>query len=239
MKNRTYKKSAVLKRLTAFLGLPLIFVFVAYFTVYLIANPIVAPAASLLSMLVGDSVPSFDSDNNSNENVDFIEIGTKQEETIPIDSINFPKVGDKYAHITIPGTGVDCDVYYGDSNPVLKKGPGQYEWSKLPGFGSTTLVAAHVTTHFKGLQYVNIGDTIYYTTSYGAYEYKVTDILVVKAAEAKAAYDLRAEYDNLVLYTCYPFYSIAFRSQRFFVCAELVSGPRVNIYQTDSAEGAQ
>ena len=60
MKNRTYKKSAVLKRLTAFLGLPLIFVFVAYFTVYLIANPIVAPAASLLSMLVGDSVPSFD-----------------------------------------------------------------------------------------------------------------------------------------------------------------------------------
>lgn len=236
MKNRTSKKGTVLKRLTAFLGLPLIFVFVAYFTVYLIANPVIAPAASLMSMLIGDSVPSFSSEVVSDGNVDFVKIGSNQEETLPIESITFPKTGEKYAHITIPGTGVDCDVYYGDSNPVLKKGPGQYEWSKLPGFGSTTLVAAHVTTHFRGLQYVNIGDTIYYTTSYGAYEYKVTDIMVVKASEAKAAYDLRADYDNLVLYTCYPFYSVAFRSQRFFVCAELVSGPRVNIYQTDSTE---
>lgn len=239
MKNRTSKKGTVLKRLTAFLGLPLIFVFVAYFTVYLIANPVIAPAASLMSMLIGDSVPSFSSDAVSDEDIDFVKIGSKQDETLPIESITFPKTGEKYAHITIPGTGVDCDVYYGDSNPVLKKGPGQYEWSKLPGFGSTTLVAAHVTTHFRGLQYVNIGDTIYYTTSYGAYEYKVTDIMVVKANEAKAAYDLRADYDNLVLYTCYPFYSVAFRSQRFFVCAELVSGPRVNIYNTGSTEGSK
>lgn len=239
MKNRTSKKGTVLKRLTAFLGLPLIFVFVAYFTVYLIANPVIAPAASLMSMLIGDSVPSFSSDAVSDKDIDFVKIGSKQDETLPIESITFPKTGEKYAHITIPGTGVDCDVYYGDSNPVLKKGPGQYEWSKLPGFGSTTLVAAHVTTHFRGLQYVNIGDTIYYTTSYGAYEYKVTDIMVVKANEAKAAYDLRADYDNLVLYTCYPFYSVAFRSQRFFVCAELVSGPRVNIYNTGSTEGSK
>ena len=239
MKNRTSKKGTVLKRLTAFLGLPLIFVFVAYFTVYLIANPVIAPAASLMSMLIGDSVPSFSSDAVSDEDIDFVKIGSKQDETLPIESITFPKTGEKYAHITIPGTGVECDVYYGDSNPVLKKGPGQYEWSKLPGFGSTTLVAAHVTTHFRGLQYVNIGDTIYYTTSYGAYEYKVTDIMVVKANEAKAAYDLRADYDNLVLYTCYPFYSVAFRSQRFFVCAELVSGPRVNIYNTGSTEGSK
>ena len=223
--------SRIFKRLTAFVGLPLIFVFIAYVTIYLVANPIIAPAASLISMLIGDSEPEFTTDIAVDNDVDFVKIGAEQEEVISVNDITMPAIGEKYAHITIPNTGVDCDVYYGDSNAVLRKGPGQYEWSKLPGFGNTTLVAAHVTTHFKGLQYVNIGDIIYYNTSYGAYEYKVTDVLVVKAYEATSVYNLRAGYDNLVLYTCYPFYAVAFRSQRYFVCAEKISGPSVSIYE--------
>lgn len=214
----------------AFFGLPLIFVFLAYFLVFLIANPVIKPAASLLSMLVGDKVPSFGSLNVSDESVDFVDFSEEQKDTISVNDIKFPKEGEKYAHITIPDTGVDCDVYYGDANPILRKGPGQYESSKLPGFGSTTIVAAHVTTHFKGLQYVSVGDIIYYTTTYGAYEYKVTDVLIVKANKAGSVYDLRADYDNLVLYTCYPFHSVAFRSQRFFVLAEKISGPDVQVY---------
>lgn len=217
----------------AFFILPLIFVFTVYFTVYLIANPIVASAASLMSMFIGESEPSFSAGEPVDNVVNLVEIGEEQADRIPIESITFPKVGEKYAHITIPDTGVDCDVYYGDSKAILKKGPGQYEGSMLPGFGSTTLVAAHVTTHFKGLQYVEVGDTIYYTTTYGAYEYRVTDIQIVPAAQAKSVYDLGADHDNLVLYTCYPFYAVAFRSERYFVCAELVSGPTVNIYAKD------
>ena len=214
----------------AFFVLPLIFVFAVYCTVYLIANPIVAPAASLMSMFIGEVEPNFSAGEPVDNIVNLVEIGEEQADRIPIENITFPNVGEKYAHITIPGTGVDCDVYYGDSKAILKKGPGQYEGSKLPGFGSTTLVAAHVTTHFKGLQYVNIGDTIYYTTTYGAYEYRVTDIKIVPASQAQSVYDLRADHDNLVLYTCYPFYAVAFRSERYFVCAELVSGPTVKIY---------
>ena len=220
MNNKTSQKGSFFKRLMAFLGLPLIFVFIAYFSIYLIANPIIAPATSLLSMMIGKSKPNFSYGTPTDNNVNYVEIGAIQKDVIQVSDITMPKVGEKYAHISIPGTGVDCDVYYGDSKPILKKGPGQYEWSSLPGFGDTTLVGAHVTTHFNGLQYVNVGDTIYYRTSYGAYEYKVTDVLIVKATEAKAAYDLRAGYDNLVLYTCYPFHAVAFRSQRYFVCAE-------------------
>lgn len=230
MKSVASKTGKFFKRLMAFFGLPLIFVFLAYFLVFLIANPVVAPAASLFSMLIGDDVPKFNNLEVSDNDVEFVDFSSEQRETISVDEVDFPAVGEKYAHITIPNTGVDCDVYYGDANPILKKGPGQYESSKLPGFGSTTLVAAHVTTHFKGLQYVNVGDIIYYTTTYGAYEYKVTDVLVVKANQAKAVYDLRAKYDNLVLYTCYPFHSVAFRSQRYFVLAEKISGPDVDVY---------
>ncbi len=232
MKRNTSKTGKVIKRLTAFIGLPLIFVFIAYFVIYLVANPVIAPAASLLSMLIGDKEPSFTSSEIVEDvQLDFVSMEEEQANTIFVDDIDLPNIGEKYAHITIEGTGVDCDVYYGDSKKILRKGPGQYEWSKLPGFGSTTLVAAHVTTHFKGLQYVEIGDIIQYSTTYGAYEYEVTDIKIVKASEASSVYDLRADYDNLVLYTCYPFHSVAFRSQRYFVCAKMISGPKIDIYE--------
>lgn len=228
-----YKSSIrrIFKRLTAFVGLPLIFVFLSYLVIYFAASPLIAPFSSAISMFIGDSVPEFSTDTVIDSDVEFVEIGANQEEVISVNDIKLPKIGEKYAHITIPNTGVDCDVYYGDSNAVLRKGPGQYDGSKLPGYGQTTLVCAHVTTHFKGLQHVKIGDIIYYNTTYGAYQYKVTDVLVVKATEADKVYDLRAGYDNLVLYTCYPFYAVAFRSQRFFVCAEKISGPTVNIYE--------
>lgn len=230
MKFVTLRIGKFAKRLTVFFGLPLIFAVFTYFIFYLLANPVIAPAASLMSMLIGDSVPSFESVSVSDKDIELVDFNEEQKEIIYPDQITFPNVGDKYAHITIPDTGVDYDVYYGDDKRILRKGPGQYEGSKMPGFGSTTIVAAHVTTHFKGLQYVEIGDIIYYTTTYGSYEYKVNDIQIVNATEASKLYDLRADRDNLVLYTCYPFSSVAFRSQRYFVLAEKISGPEVQIY---------
>ena len=228
--------SKIIQRLTAFIGLPLIFVFISYFVIFLILNPIIAPMMSLSSMLFGDKVPSFSSVDVTDDAVDFINVGEYQDPVIHVSDIKLPEIGKKYAHITIPNTGVDCDVYYGDAMKIIRNGPGQVEGSKLPGFGSTTLVAAHVKTHFKGLQYVNIGDTIYYTTTYGAYEYQVTDIMVVNAKNAQVAYDLRANYDNLVLYTCYPFHAVAFRAERYFVCAKMISGPKIDVVAKEEGD---
>ncbi len=229
MNVKTPEKGSLLKRVVAFFGLPLLFCFIAYLIVYFIASPIIAPISSILSMFVGDSVPSFSTDEVIDNKIEFVDWEATQREVIHVSEISMPKIGEKYAHITIPDTGVDCDVYYGDTKKILKKGPGQYSASKLPGFGSTTLVAAHVTTHFNGLQNVKKGDTIYYATSWGAYEYQVTDIQIVKASEAEKLFDLRAKHDNLVLYTCYPFESVAFRSERYFVLADLVSGPKIDV----------
>lgn len=229
MNIKTPEKGSLLKRVMAFFGLPLLFCFIAYLIVYFIANPIIAPISSVLSMFVGDSVPNFTGDQVFDNKIEFVDWNAEQRPKIHVSEITMPKIGEKYAHITIPNTGVDCDVYYGDNKKILKKGPGQYNLSKLPGFGSTTLVAAHVTTHFNGLQNVKIGDTIYYATSWGAYEYKVTDIQIVKAKDAEKLFDLRADHDNLVLYTCYPFHAVAFRSERYFVMADYVSGPNVDV----------
>ena len=229
MKFETPEKGSLLKRVMAFFGLPLLFCLIAYLLIYFVASPIVAPIASVLSMFIGDSVPNFESAEIVDNNINFVDVNAEQENIIHVSEIKLPQIGEKYAHITIPGTDVDCDVYYGDTKKILKQGPGQSDLSKLPGFGSTTLVAAHVTTHFNGLQYVEIGDTIHYSTSWGAYEYKITDIQIVKASEAENLFKLRADHDNLVLYTCYPFHAVAFRSQRYFVMADLVSGPKVDV----------
>lgn len=231
MNHKNSKISKFLKGLTAFCGLPLIFVFIAYLAIYFIASPIIVPAASLVSMLVGEREPSFNELDVKDVELDLVQIGEKQANEIPVDDIDMPSLGEKYGHIFIKDTGVDCDVYYGDEMKFLRRGAGQYEKSKLPGFGSTTLVAAHVTTHFKGLQYVEIGDIIEYTTTYGAFEYEVNDIKIVDAKKASSTFKLRADHDNLVLYTCYPFHSVAFRSQRYLVYAKKISGPSVDIYE--------
>ncbi len=232
MSNKTTKLGGLFKGLAAFIGLPLFFVFIAYLAIYFIAGPIIAPATSLLSLFIGERVPNFTNGLPVDNEVLFIPVDTEQENVIQVADITLPKTGEVYAHISIPGTGVDCDVYYGDSNKILKKGPGQSVVSILPGFGGTTLVGAHVTSHFKGLKHVKVGDIIYYQTSYGAYEYQVTNIQIAEpsVAEKTKIYDLGLERDNLVLYTCYPFHAVAFRSQRYFVCADLISGPSVNIY---------
>ncbi len=228
MNFKTPEKGSLLKKVMAFFGLPLFFCLLAYLIVYLIASPIIAPVSSVLSMFIGESVPNFEAQEAIDNDIKFIDRNAQQENVIHVSEITMPKLGEKYAHITIPDTGVDCDIYYGDSKKILKKGPGQSTVSRLPGFGSTTLVAAHVTTHFKGLQHVEVGDIIYYSTSWGAYEYKITKVEVVKASEAESRVDFAATHDNLVLYTCYPFHAVAFRSQRYMVFADLISGPKID-----------
>ena len=62
--------------------------------------------------------------------------------------IEFPVYGAHYASIQLPGTDEAEDLYFGDSNAVLKKGIGQYMGSFLPGYGSPILLSGHNNTYF-------------------------------------------------------------------------------------------
>lgn len=42
-----------------------------------------------------------------------------------------------------------------------------------------------------------------------------------------SAYDLDADTENIILYTCYPFGILTRTTQRYFVYGDLVSGPAV------------
>ena len=208
--------------------MPLAFLVAIYLIVYLAGSPILAPLSAIGSLMIGDEAPVFTLDETTKDSLQHL-MTSNAANTIKASSITLPSYGEKYAHVTIPGTDVDCDIYYGDSNAIMKKGAGQYIGGKFPGFGGTVLIAAHKTTHFMDLKSVEVGDVITLQTTYGVYEYTVRDMKVVDPND-KSAYDLNATEENLILYTCYPFNMLGFSKQRYFVYADYTSGPIVDIY---------
>ena len=71
-----------------------------------------------------------------------------------------------------------------------------------------------------------MGDIVTITTSYGVFEYQVTD-MQVKSSTDKSAYDLKQDKEQLILYTCYPFDMLGLTPNRYFVYADKISGPSI------------
>ena len=98
----------------------------------------------------------------------------------PVTLERYPSVGDRVGHLTISGTVVDCDVYWGDSEAQFSLGAGIYTGSHIPGEGGTILMGAHTGTFFRDLESVTEGADITFTTDYGEYHYTVTRMAVVE-----------------------------------------------------------
>ena len=121
---------------------------------------------------------------------------------------------DMHSHI-LPGI---------DDVRQLNLGVGTYMFGYLPGQGRTIMMAAHTNTWFSDLGSAQIGDTITVETYYGVYEYEIVDAQV-KDCEDSSAYDFSRTDENIILYTCYPFGTIGFTRDRYFVYGEYRSGP--------------
>ncbi len=149
------------------------------------------------------------------------------EDTVDIRDITFPTYEQIYAEVSVPSADILCPLYYGDTNPVLKKGAGQYIGSMIVGYGGTTMICAHVNRHFKNLHKVQVGDEVQIRTTYGVYTYEVKYVGVHDATD-DSIYDLGREDENVVLYTCYyQRTALGNVKKRFFVCADYVSGPMI------------
>ncbi len=98
------------------------------------------------------------------------EEASSQPDSIPLSSVTYPTVGDRYATITVSGTNVDAPVFYGDTNKILNQGVGTYAnngGAGIPGEGKTILLAGHNNTFFNDLQHAEVGATVTITTHYG------------------------------------------------------------------------
>jgi sortase A len=133
-----------------------------------------------------------------------------------------PPTGEAIAILRIPKIGVEKRVVQGVSLTDLKKGPGHYPKTPMPGQPGNAAIAGHRTTYgapFYDLDRVEPGDKILVTTLQGAFEYEVRENKVVRPSEVSV---LDATPDNrLTLTTCHPRFSA---SQRLVVVAALL-GP--------------
>lgn len=120
--------------------------------------------------------------------------------------------GDALGRIQIPAIDLSLVFVAGATPRNLRKGPGHYASTVLPGQRGTVGVAGHRTTYlapFRKLNRLDTGDEVVMTMPYGRFTYAIEDTLVVSPSRVSV---LRAGVkDRLVLTTCTPLFSAAKR----------------------------
>lgn len=131
--------------------------------------------------------------------------------------------GQAIARLIIPSINVDQIVVEGVGVEPLRRGPGHYPASPLPGQPGNAALAGHRTTFgspFNRLDEIEAGDEIFVTTAQGTFRYVATETSVVEASEVAV---LRDFGDNrLTLTTGHPEFG---NQQRIVVAAQLVGEP--------------
>ncbi len=133
-----------------------------------------------------------------------------------------PPSGESVANIRIPKIGVDKYVVQGVGLTDLRKGPGHYPQTPLPGEQGNAAIAGHRTTYgapFNRLDELAPGDDVLVTTLKGSFTYKVATTHVVKPDQVEVLDPTPTP--TLTLTTCNPKYSA---SQRLVVVANLAPG---------------
>jgi sortase A len=108
----------------------------------------------------------------------------------------------------------------GTDHESLKKGPGHYEGSGLPGEGHLIYVAGHRTTYlapFAGIDKIRVGDYIRFEVPYATFTYRVIRHYVVADNAVGVLQDHGAEI--LRLQACHPRF---FATHRYLVDGKLV-----------------
>jgi sortase A len=129
--------------------------------------------------------------------------------------------GQPLGRIQIPKLDMNLVFVQGASGEALKKGPGHYLPTALPGERGTVGIAGHRTTYlapFRHIDELRHGDEIVLRMPYGRFRYRVEGSIVVSPTNVTSL--RRARYGRLALTTCTPPFSAA---KRLIVTARLRS----------------
>ncbi len=154
--------------------------------------------------------------------------------------------GEVVARLRIPAIGVDEQVVEGVGTNELRKGPGHYGSTPLPGMAGNASIAGHRTTWgapFNRINELRPGDEISVETLQGLFTYRVLEqdsgngFFVVPPNRVDVLDQDFAETPNrLTLTACHPKYTAR---QRIIVVAELVGEPAAYIARPgDAASGS-
>jgi sortase A len=120
--------------------------------------------------------------------------------------------GDAVGRLRLPALGRSYVVVEGTDLETLRKGPGHYPKTPLPGQGGTIGVAGHRTTYgapFRTVDKLKRGDQLQMEMPYGRFTYRVDKVQIV-SPDATWITDKRRS-ETLVLSACHPLYSAAKR----------------------------
>lgn len=123
-----------------------------------------------------------------------------------------PAEGNPVGDIRIPVIGLNQVIVEGTNTPDLRKGPGHYTGTPLPGQSGNAAVAGHRTTYghpFYNLDSVKVGDPIVVTTLQGVFVYDTTKSFVVSPSDTSVVDNVFA--NQLTLTTCNPRFSATTR----------------------------
>lgn len=204
-----------------FIFVPIVFCVVMYLSVFAVFLQSVTDIVSIGSMFLSDKQVDY---STAYENI-FVPTNSNSD-TVNAEDVEYPSINKQFGELKINNRDVSAKLFFGDGSIPLSNGVGVYAGSFIPGYGKTILVAGHNNTYFNGLKNVKKGDIVNINTSYGNYQYKVTGTKIAGKND-RSAYDLSAEEENLIMYTCYPFDELGLTGLRYFVYAEKVSGPEI------------
>ena len=120
--------------------------------------------------------------------------------------------GRAVGRIALPSLERRYTVVHGTDRATLRKGPGHYPDTPLPGEGGTVGIAGHRTTYgapFRTIDDLERGDPVVVTMPYATliYEVERTRIVAPDALWVKRP----VGYDRVILTACHPLYSAAKR----------------------------
>jgi sortase A len=127
--------------------------------------------------------------------------------------------GQPIGRLEAPSIGLEVIVVQGTDAADLRKGPGHYPGTSLPGVGATVAIAGHRTTYgapFRHVDSLEKGDRITMRMPYGRLTYRVERTRIVDPSAVGVVRDVG--HEQLVLTACHPLYSAA---QRIVVFARL------------------
>lgn len=131
--------------------------------------------------------------------------------------------GGAIGRIVIPRLGVNMVFVNGTDTATLKKGPGRYLGTYVPGEGELVYIAGHRTTYgapFAKIDDMRPGDRFTLEMPYGTFRYQVTGHSIVDDQDLSVLESKGRE--QVALQACHPRF---FASERYIVWAKPVGAP--------------